>query len=111
MLNQTESKIISSDSSSSSTTNSSKTSLIDFESINLNIKKQFYIKDIGHFKLMRNKSIVIHFIDRVKLFMDENSLNMFLKNNLNKSFCLLYLPDYSEHEVCLSENEPNAFFD
>ncbi|CAF0911632.1 unnamed protein product [Brachionus calyciflorus] len=111
MLNQTDNKTISSDSSSSSTTNSSKTSFIDFESINLNIKKQFYIKDIGHFKLMRNNSIVIHFIDRIKLFMDENSLNMFLKNNLTKSFCLLYLPDYSEHEVCLGENEPSAFFD
>lgn len=75
------------------------------------IKKQFFINETGHFKYFKNNTILINFIDKVKLCMDDYSLKMFLKNNLQKSFCIIYLPDNSQHEICLSEkNEINSFF-
>ncbi len=61
------------------------------------------IQDVGHFKYLINKTIIINFIDKVKLYMDDYSLEMYLNNRLDKCFCLLYLPDNSQHEICLSE--------
>lgn len=83
---------------------------IDLDSINMNIKKQFYIKDVGHFKLTRNDCVTIHFIDRVKLYMNETSLTNYLNGDTQQSFCLLYLPDYSEHELCLADTDSKNFF-
>ena len=75
------------------------------------IKKQFFINETGHFKYFKNNTILINFVDKVKLCMDDYSLQMFLKDNMRKSFCLLYLPDNSQHEICLAEkNEINTFF-
>ena len=43
--------------------------------------------------------------------MDDYSVQMFLKDNLKKCFCLIYLTDNSQHEICLSEkSELNEFF-
>ncbi len=67
------------------------------------IKKQYVIQDVGHFKYLVNKTIIINFIDKAKLYMDDYSLEMYLNNRLDKCFCLLYLPGNSQHEICLSE--------
>lgn len=38
-------------------------------------------------------------------------MQMFLKDNLKKCFCLIYLTDNSQHEICLAEkSELNEFF-
>ena len=38
-------------------------------------------------------------------------MQMFLKDYLNKCFCLIYLTDNSQHEICLAEkSELNEFF-
>ena len=67
------------------------------------IKKQFFINDVGHFKYLRNNTIVINFVDKVKLCVNEESIGMFLKDNLKKCFFLIYLPDNSQHEICMAE--------
>lgn len=92
------------------TKNSSQIS-IDFESINMNIKKQFYIKDVGHFKLTRSDCVSINFVDKVKLFMNDTSLVNYLNGNKQQSFCSLFLPDYSEHELCLEEKNHGDYFE
>ncbi len=75
------------------------------------IKKQFFINDTGHFKYLKNNTILINFVDKVKLTMDDYSMQMFLKDDLKKCFCLIYLTDSSQHELCLAEkNEINEFF-
>ena len=66
-----------------------------------NVKKQFVIEDVGHFKFFRNNTIVIYFVDKIKLFMDEQSLEKFLANDLNDCCCFIYLPDNSQHEINL----------
>jgi hypothetical protein len=77
----------------------------------IQIKRQFVIKETGHFKFFKNNTILINFIDRVKIFMDEHSMQMFLRENLKKCFCLIYLSDNSQHEICLAEkSEISDFF-
>jgi hypothetical protein len=66
------------------------------------IKKDYTSKDIGHFILYCNNTIVINFIDKVKLYMDDYSMQSFVKKNYNKSFCSIYLTDNSHHEICLT---------
>ena len=66
-----------------------------------NIQKQFVIEDVGHFKYLKNKNIVIYFMDKVKLLMDEYSLKMYLENDMNRCSCWVFLPDNSQHEVQL----------
>ena len=51
-----------------------------------NVKKQFVIEDVGHFKFFRNNTIVIYFVDKIKLFMDEQSLEKFLANESDLVF-------------------------
>jgi hypothetical protein len=88
---------------SESTNTSIAESLITSKLLKNEIKKQYVIQDVGHFKYLINKTIIINFIDKVKLYMDDYSLEMYLNNRLDKCFCLLYLPDNSQHEICLSE--------
>ncbi len=75
------------------------------------VKKQYVIDNVGHFKYMQNNTIVIHFADKTKLYMDDYSVQMYEKNMINKCFCLIYLPDSSQHEVGLgASNEENLPF-
>ena len=66
----------------------------------ISVKRQFYIEDTGHFKCFDDQSIIISFIDRVKLVVDEHSIDAFLSGRTDKSFCTIYLPDSSQHELC-----------
>ena len=88
---------------SESTNTSIAESLITSKLPKNEVKKQYVIQDVGHFKYLINKTIIINFIDKAKLYMDDYSLDMYLNNRLDKCFCLLYLPDNSQHEICLSE--------
>jgi hypothetical protein len=75
------------------------------------VKAQNVVEEVGHFKYFRDGKILINFIDKVKLFMDDAAMQMFLDGRLDKSFCFIYLPDNSEHEVCMAEkNSLNFFF-
>ena len=67
------------------------------------IHQQFFIEDVGHFKYYKSNKILINFIDKVKLFMDSYSLEMFLKGFSEKASCSLFLKDGSQHEIFLSE--------
>ena len=43
--------------------------------------------------------------------MDDVSLEMYLRKEFEKSFCFIYLPDNSEHEICLVDKLTlNQFF-
>jgi hypothetical protein len=75
-----------------------------------NIRAQNVVEQVGHFKYFRDGKIFINFIDKVKLFMDEASTRAFLNRQLDRSFCFIYLPDGSEHELCLAAERPNFFF-
>ena len=75
------------------------------------IKKQYVIEDVGHFKYLRNNSILINFIDKVKLHFDDYSIRMYLRNNLDKCTCNIFLPDNSQHEICFTSlNDPSDCF-
>jgi hypothetical protein len=74
------------------------------------IKAQNVVEEVGHFKHFRDGKVLVNFIDKVKLFMDDASLEMFLDGKLDKSFCFIYLPDNSEHEVCMAEKNTLNFF-
>lgn len=74
-----------------------------FELNKISIKKQFYIEDTGHFKCCDDNSIIISFIDRVKLVVDEHSIDALLSGELSRCFCSIFLPDNSQHEICLGE--------
>jgi hypothetical protein len=69
--------------------------------IDSNVRKQYVIENVGHFKYLRNNNIVIYFIDKVKLHMDEYSLKMYLENDLNRCSCCIFLPDNSQHDIQL----------
>ncbi len=69
--------------------------------VDSNIKRQYVIENVGHFKYLRNNNIVIYFIDKVKLHMDEYSLKKYLENDLDKCSCCVFLPDSSQHDVQL----------
>ena len=73
-----------------------------FNTNDSNIKAQFVIKDAGHFKYLRNNSLVVFFVDKVKLFVDDYSLKMYLKEEFENSCCSIYLPDNSQHEIYLA---------
>ena len=74
------------------------------------IKKQFVIENVGHFKYNINNTVVINFIDKVKLYMDEYSMQMFQKNNMDKCSCWIYLPDSSQHEIYLNDEKVSSSY-
>lgn len=89
-------------SNTSTSSSSATTQTVNFlDSPKLEIKKQFFIDDTGHFKYLNNNAILINFIDKVKLYVDENSVDMYVNGIKDKCFCSLYLPDNSQHEICL----------
>lgn len=90
---------------------------IDSISLNLNeihtkqnIKKQYVVENVGHFKFYRNNSILINFIDKVKLYVSEYSTKMFCTNQLKKCTINFYLPDASQHEIIYTEMPNSGHF-
>lgn len=94
----------------SSSTNTSLVSNASEYSDNSNIKRQFVIENIGHFKYMKSNMIVINFIGKVKLYMDEYSIGMYLEDKIDECNCSIYLPDNSQHEVYLKDSSVNNHF-
>ena len=78
---------------------------------NTEIKSQSVIPDVGHFKYFSNRTIFIQFIDKVKLYVDSQSIEDFNISNLNQARCLatIILPDLSQHEVDFSETIVSIF--
>lgn len=72
-----------------------------FDLNTINVRKQFFVEDTGHFKFYDDNSIIISFIDRVKLVVDEHSLENLLNGSSSRCFCSVFLPDNSQHEICL----------
>lgn len=109
-LKSISSSSLASPKSSSSQSETTSTQTSRFATSNT-VNKQFMIEDVGHFKYYNDHSIVINFVDRVKLHMDERSVNMYVSGEHGKSFCFIYLPDNSQHEICMAEKEQlNDYF-
>lgn len=72
-----------------------------FNTNDSSVKAQFVINDVGHFKYLRDNSLAIFFVDKVKLFMEDYSLQMYLNNELESCCCSIYLLDKSQHEIYL----------
>ena len=68
---------------------------------NSEIKTQSVITNVGHFKYFYNNTIFIQFIDKIRLYVDSESINNFDISNLNDKKCLatVILPDLSQHEI------------
>jgi hypothetical protein len=79
---------------------------------NSEIKTQSVIPNVGHFKYFNNCSIFIQFIDKIKLFVDRQSIESFNISNLNQLKCLatIILPDLSQHEVDFSTTIVSIYF-
>ncbi len=79
---------------------------------NSEIKTQSVIPNVGHFKYFINCSIIIQFIDKIKLFVDRQSIESFNISNLNQVKCLatIVLPDLSQHEVDFSTTIVSIYF-
>jgi hypothetical protein len=83
----------------------------DTHSSQYNIKAQNFVENVAHFKLLRDGKILINFVDKVRLILDEKSVYFYFEAQRKKSdsYCLVYLPDNSEHDVNLSDKN-NSFF-
>lgn len=88
--------------------------LDDSSNMNAKIVKQYVVNDVGHFKYFDNNTITIQFIDKVKLYVESNSINMYRDYEVDKCYCHLLLPDKSEHEINFMECGPtvasNSFY-
>lgn len=54
--------------------------------------------------------MLIYFIDKVRLYMDEYAVKMFTRNQLDKCTIQFYMPDNSEHEILFTEMNSSAHF-